>query len=252
MKALKLIAIVMLAGFALQSCSSTKNVTKAQLTDKWVLKTINNVPASQVFTNGLPYLLFNFDINQVSGKGGCNTFSGKFTYNGGEFRAPNLASTMMACPGIDQESTFYSLLGETSKLSIMNGDLIFSQNDKPVLVFSRAMPLTAADLSGVWIMESMEGKSANSDFSVKAPTLELNFMDNRVSGSAGCNTYNAPFTLMKNVLDVKPMITTRMACEDMKGETKFVNLLPGRSDVDIENNMLVIRRDNKTIMTFRR
>jgi len=252
MKTFKLIAVVMITAMAIAGCSSTKNVSKSQLSDKWILKSMNNIPASQVFTHQIPYLIFNFDIDKVSGKGGCNTFGGKFTYNGGEFSAPNLVSTLMACPGVDKEGAFYDLLGKTSKLSIMNGDLIFSQNDKPVLVFSRAMPLTASDLAGEWTLETIEGSSANTDFKTKYPTIKLNFADNRISGSAGCNTYSGPFTLSKNVLEVGALITTRMACEDMKGENKFVKLLPGRSDIEIENGKLVIRRDNKMIMSFGR
>ncbi len=252
MKTIKLLCMAAIAVFALQSCGSTKPVTKAQLADKWVLKSINNRSVSEVFPDKTPYILFNFDIEQISGNGGCNMFSGKFTYSGGEFTAPNLASTMMACPAMEGENMLHKLLNNKSKLSLMNGELVFSQDDKPVMVFTRAQPLGAADLSGTWKLQSINGKSVSSDDAPQMPTLEFNFAQNRVSGNTGCNTYNGAFTLNKNVLDLKPLVTTRMACADMKMESDFVKTFVGRIDIDKEGDMLVLRKDNKTIMTFAR
>jgi len=250
MKMIKVLCMAAIAVFALQSCSSTKPVTKAQLADKWVLKTINNRSASEVFTNKTPYLLFNFDIQQISGNGGCNMFSGKFTYNGGEFTAPNLASTMMACPSMEGESTLHKLLGNKSKLSIMNGELVFSQDNKPVMVFMRAQLLGAADLAGTWKLQSINGKSVSEDDAMQIPTLEFNFAEMRLSGTTGCNRYNGAFTLNKNVLDLTPLVTTRMACPKMEMENEFVKTFTGRIDLDMEGNMLTLRKDNKTIMMF--
>lgn len=242
----------MLAALFIQSCSSIKHVPQAQLQDKWILKSINNRPVAEAFTQKTPYLMFNFDIGQVSGNAGCNGFNGRFTYNKGVFQAPNLVTTLMACIGANEESTYLELLGKESNLSIMNGDLIFSQDNKPVLVFEKAKPLGALDLTGVWKLTSLQGASSNIDFKNNVPTMEFNFVDKKITGNAGCNRYNAPFTLENNVLDVKPLATTRMTCEDIKGETKFVNLLSGRIDIDLENGVLYLRKDNKTLMTFSR
>lgn len=242
-----IIAAVM---FISVGCSSSKNVTKAQLEDKWVLKTINNMPANQVFRDKVPYMIFNFGIEQVSGNAGCNVFSGKFIYENGMFNASNLITTQMACLNGNDEAVLLQLLNKPSKLSLMNGDLLFAQEGQPVLVFTRAKPLGAADLVGTWKLQSLEGKSV--DDTDLVPTLEFDFVGKKISGNAGCNTYNAPFTLSKNVINIKPMITTRMACDKMDQENSFVNALKGRVDIDIENNNLVLRRDNKTIMVFTR
>lgn len=250
MKFFKFITLLSFVALLMANCSSTKHVSKSQLTDKWILKSINNRPVSQAFPNKTPYLLFNFQIDQVSGNGGCNTFTGKFTYNGGTFQAPNIASTMMACIDTNDESLFFELLGKPSKLSIMNGELIFSQDDKPVLIFTRAEPLGAVELEGGWKLASIEGSSVSPDQDGRIPTIIFDFATHRVNGNTGCNTYNSTFSLSKNVLDIKPLVTTRMACPNMDAENKFVNLLHGVTDIDLENDMLVLRRDNKTIMTF--
>lgn len=237
----------------LLGCGSAKNVTKTQLAnDKWILKTINNRDANLVFADKIPFILFNFEIEQVSGNAGCNSFSGKLTYTAGKLKVPNPAVTQMACMGNNEESTFIELLGKESKLSLMNGDLIFSQDNKPVLVFSREKPLTSTDLIGTWKLQSLEGASANSDFKDKIPTIVFESSSGKISGKAGCNSYNSTFTLAKNVIDISPLITTRMTCEVINGENKFVELLPGRSEIDIVNGVLTLRRDNIIIMTFKR
>lgn len=250
MKNLKRITVLMIISLVSLGYVAAKDVPKSQLEGKWMLKTIDNRPAYDLFTNKTPSLMFNFDIEQISGNSGCNMYSGKFKYSGGNFEAPNIASGDMSCPGKSDETSFYNLLKKSSKLSIMNGELIFSQDDKPVLVFYRAKPLESADLAGMWKLQSIDGKEVKSDFAAKVPTLEFNFMDNKLMGVAGCNNYTADFTLLQNVLDIKPLITTRMACDNMDGETKFVKAFTGRIDIDIENNVLVLRKDNKEIMTF--
>lgn len=252
MRNLKTIYILLTLGLMSFVYASANDVPKSQLEGKWVLKTINNRNVGELFSNRAPYLIFNFDIEQVSGNSGCNSFSGKFNYGGGKFEAPNIASGDMACPGSNDEATFIGLLNKSSKLSILNGDLIFSQDNMPVLIFSRAQPLTNNDLMGVWRLQSIDGKDVKSDFASQIPSLEFNFMSNRLSGNAGCNNYNADFTLRNNVLEVKPLVSTRTACEKMDGEAKFIKTFTDRMDIDIEKGVLILRKDNKEIMTFKR
>lgn len=252
MKNLKQILMLTVISLASFGYLSAKDVPQAQLEGKWMLKSINNRNTSELFTNKTPYLLFNFDVEQISGNSGCNTYSGKFKYSGGNFEAPNIASGNVSCPGSSDEALLISLLNKSSKLSILNGELIFSQDDKPVLVFYRAQPLTNADLQGMWKLQSIDGKNVDSDFATKIPTLEFNFMDNKLTGNAGCNNYSAEFTLTNNILEVNPLITTRMACDNLDGEAKYVKTFTGRMDVTLENNVLVLRKDNKDILTFSR
>lgn len=244
--------IILFVGVLFVSQSRAQDVSKEQLADKWVLKTINNQPASELFTNKTPYIIFNFDIEQVSGNSGCNMFGGKFNYGGGKFEAPNIESGSNVCPGSSDEAQLIKLLNKSSKLSIMNGELIFTQDDKPVLIFYRSKPLTANDLFGVWKLQTIKGDKVKADSPLQTPTLEFKFADNRLSGNTSCNTYNASFSLSKNVLEVQPLVTTRMACDKMDIEKKFIETFTGRMDIDLENGELVLRKENKDIMTFTR
>lgn len=250
MKASKIIFALAVCIMASIGHASAKDVTKEQLADKWMLKTINNRNASELYTYKTPFIIFNFDIDQVSGSAGCNSFSGKINFGGGEVKAYNIENGNITCPGSSDEELLIRLLSKSSKLSIMNGELIFSQDNRPVMVFYRARPLTSMDLAGIWKLNTIDGKKVDSNFSQNMPTMEFDFANNRVSGNTGCNTYNTTYTFSKNVLDVNPLITTRMSCDNMKGEEKFVKHFTGRMDMDIENGELVLRKDNKVVMTF--
>ena len=233
------------------ACSSSQNLTDAQLSNKWMLKSIKGTNAGQAFEQSVPYVVINASSNRISGNSGCNNFNGGYAYQNGQFSAPNLAGTMMACIFQNEEPLFLSLLKNTSSLSIVNEELIFTQNNTPVLVFSKAQPLGANELSGTWKLLYLEGRSSGMDFTNTIPTLEFNFSENKLSGTTGCNRYNATFTLNDNILKVMPLAMTRMACENMEGEAKFVNLFSGDFDLEIQNNnVLHLKRNGIFVMSF--
>ena len=250
MKLLKLLTMAAIAVFALQSCNSAKTLTKEQLADKWVLKSINGQDVKEAFPNKTPHVTFDFSQGRMSGNGGCNGFGGTFSLNKDEFTGSKIISTMMFCD--NQESSLFKLLDGKSKLTLKGDDLTFSQNGKTTLVFTRAQPLSAADLAGVWKLQSINGKSEAETEIKKMPTLEFNFSERRLSGNAGCNRYNGAFTLENNVLNVTPLVTTRMACpNNMEMENEFVKTFTGKIDLEKESdNQLVMKKDGRTIITF--
>jgi len=67
----------------------------------------------------------------------------------------------------DQESTLFKLLDGKSKLALKGDELTFSQNGKTTLVFTRAQPLSATDLAGVWKLQSINGNQENADTGIQ-------------------------------------------------------------------------------------
>lgn len=252
MKFLKLLTMAAIATFALQSCNSVKTLSKEQLADKWILKTINGQDVKEAFPNKTPHVTFDFAEGRMSGNGGCNGFGGTFSLDKDEFTGSKMISTMMFCG--NEESTLFKLLDGKSKLAIKGDELTFSQDGKTTLAFSRAQPLGASDLSGVWKLQSLNGKSEAETDTKKMPTMELNFAEKRLSGTTGCNRYNGTFTLENDVLTVNPLATTRMACiNNMEMEAEFVKTFTGKIDLVKESdNQLIMKKDGKTIIIFGR
>ncbi|NDW18219.1 META domain-containing protein [Dysgonomonas sp. 216] len=245
-----LLFIVLGIAFGAQSCKTKKTMQADNLEGKWMLETFDGQAVKSVFAGKNPTIIFDTAGKRINGNGGCNGYSGMYSLDGNVFTAPNLASTMMMCIQANQESQFHKFLGAKSELSLNGDKLIFTQNGKQVMVFTKAKPLTVADLAGVWKLMSMQGASSNIAFGDKLPTIEFDALDSKVFGTAGCNRYNAPFTLKDGMLTVSVPVSTRMACPNMEGEAKFLKLIATPASIEVEDNMLTLRNDGAELLRF--
>lgn len=239
-----------IAAALLQSCKTVKEIPVVQLNGKWVLQSFDGKAVVESFKGSVPTIEFDIAAKQISGLGGCNNYSGAFSLNGIEFSAPNLVSTQKMCLKENAEPAFLRLLGNVSTLSIDGETLTFTQNGKAVLTFAKAKPLSLNDLSGLWTLETLENKPAGELFAGTLPTLEFNAADSRLTGNAGCNRYNAPFSLTGATLTVKNAAATRRACGDMPGEVEFLRLLSGVATLELDGDVLSFKRDGITLLQF--
>jgi heat shock protein HslJ len=251
MKTIKFLSMFMAAvTLSFQGCKTVKDIPVVQLSGKWTLQTFDGAPAAERFTEKIPTIEFDIMTKHISGTGGCNSYNGAFDLNRNEFSAPNLASTQMMCLSANKEAAFFRLLGNVSVLSLDNGKLLFTQGGRQVLIFTKVKPLNAADLTGTWRLKAIQGASANARFTGKIPTLSFNADESRVSGNAGCNSYNGAFTLDGNSLSITKLRTTRMACADMESEKTFTGLLSGTSTVELDGNTLTLKDGNLVQLSF--
>ncbi len=83
-----------------------------------------------------PTIAFDQAQNRVSGHGSCNRYSGGFTLTAPDKIAFSpMASTKMACPGLNVESKYFELLNKANKWSIKDGVLTLSQDGNALLTF---------------------------------------------------------------------------------------------------------------------
>lgn len=251
MKLLLKFTFLFLAATLIMSCKTIKEIKTADLNNKWILKSINGSNVSESFPGKTPTIEFDIAKSRVTGNSGCNNYNGSYTLTGNKFSAPNLASTRMACVNGGEEHTYLQLLSKSSEISInKNGELVFTQDGKTVLVFE-VQSLTAETLKGEWVLQSIQGATANVHYKKNIPTINFNSEDMRVSGSTSCNNYNSTFSLTNKKLTIERMITTRRACIDgMEGEAKFTELLSGESDIDLDNGLLILKRNGLHTLTF--
>ncbi len=70
------------------------------------------------------FIFFSAENNRVHGNSGCNNFSGIFELKeGNQIRLSQMASTRMACPDMDTEQAFLSVLGMADNYTISGGTL---------------------------------------------------------------------------------------------------------------------------------
>ena len=86
----------------------------------------------------------------------------------------------------------------------------------------------------------------------KTPTL--NIEDKRISGNGGCNNFFAEATLDANngTFLVGNVVSTRMACNDLKTEQNFFNLLEQANKYTVKDGYLELYKDNLLLLKFRK
>lgn len=264
MKKMKVTVFVAIASviclFAMSSCA-TKSITSSDLAGVWELKTINGVDTKTEFEGPVPTIEFNFTDGQVSGSGGCNRYFGAFTLNEkNEFSAPQLASTMMACMHKNAEDKFLENLAHTGLVLSFNKEILtFKKDNSIVLEFVKGttlaqgqnvgvQPVKNETLKGTWTLTQNATNDVSVLYTEKVPTIT--FEDGKVNGFAGCNTYRGTYQLEDNTITFSPLMTTRMACPNMDGETKFTTALTSPLQATINGNTLSLLQKGDLIFEF--
>lgn len=82
-----------------------------------------------------PYLLFKIENLRIQGFSGCNILMGTYTFDEKEqIRFSQMASTMMACPHMEEETQFLAALQEVHTYWIDKGVLTLGTLNKTPLV----------------------------------------------------------------------------------------------------------------------
>lgn len=260
-KIVSIFSLVLCATLLLSSCDSKpKQLQQADLEGLWVLKSLNGKAAKEAFSGAIPTLEFNFQDSLVYGTGGCNRYTGAFTYKDGFLAAPNLASTMMLCTEDNSEPQFLLALSNVNNIpSIVDGVLTITHDGVVVLEFEKGTAQTEAQpvavdanaLKGTWTLKSIDGAEAGSLYAEAVPTLTFDFDESRIYGNAGCNNYNAQFSLADTQLVVGPVITTRMACPSLEGEGLYTQAIADTSSLTLPNeNVLQLTKKGTVLLVF--
>lgn len=244
----------------MQSCTpKEKPLEPAQLEGYWVLKTLDGQDAKTLFDGALPTIQFDTKEMRISGTGGCNRYNGAFDLKDNVLNTSKVAVTQMACLGENKESEFLAKLQQANTVSIVNDVLTFTEEGtKVVLEFEKGeapVELTVFDkLGGTWVLTELEGKAVADIFkgeNAKIPTLTFDFDKGIVSGTAGCNNYNAPFKYEGGLIIVSPAGSTKMACPNLQGETQYLSNLIDTMGVSIPDaNSLQLRKKGNLIFKF--
>ena len=111
------------------ACNTTENATKSGKPDLtgtyWKLVELMGKPFKGTSATGKEmYITLSADSSTVQGHGGCNSFRGKYEVKeGGRISFSSLASTMMACPDMDNEATFMKAIGSADNYIITGNSL---------------------------------------------------------------------------------------------------------------------------------
>jgi uncharacterized membrane protein/heat shock protein HslJ len=85
-------------------------------------------------------------------------------------------------------------------------------------------------LHDIWVLDSINNKKTQpSDFMKGLPLLELNLTEQKVFGHTGCNNLTGSIEVQGNAIHFGLLSTTRMACNNIDLENRYINSLTGKT-----------------------
>jgi heat shock protein HslJ len=211
---------------------------------EWQLLTVGGAPAiagyeaTMMLTQG-----------RVTGTTGCNRYTGSYTLPARDaLEFGPIASTMMACsdPQMEQERAFLKALEGTRYYARSEGSLTLKgANGEELATFE---PRKSTGLVGTtWSATGINnGRQAVVSLAAGSTVTAIFDSGGRVSGSGGCNSYSAGYTVDGNKIKIDTITQTEMACLDqkiMEQEQAYFAALQKATTYRIDGDKLELRDD---------
>jgi heat shock protein HslJ len=163
----------------------------------------------------------NFGVDRYAGSGGCNWFLGVYEAAGEtlRFMTPSTTRTVCGEPAgvMEQEATYMSALLNIIEYRMEGEKLLgYTTNDQLLLTF---VPASSIALEGTtWQLKFLvDVESVLATPVIPGTEVTAQFTADRMSGSGGCNTYEAAYTLDDESFAIADLTTTEMACAEPEG-----------------------------------
>ncbi|NEU06829.1 META domain-containing protein [Flavihumibacter sp. R14] len=84
-------------------------------------------------------------------------------------------------------------------------------------------------------------------------TLKFDEKENKISGIAACNNFNAGYEMIRTAITFDNVITTKKYCEGkMDEENKIITNLQSVTRYDVKANMLYFYSKERLVLTYKR
>ncbi len=233
----------LLLAVGLAGCASVNTASQPPSLEgsAWVLASL---PGRSLVPDATPTA--RFEDGRVAGSDGCNRYSMPFMAEGSAIQiGPIGPSTQMACP----ESTMVQAQAFTNALisarSFRRGGGALELLDASGAI-AATLQTQAESLAGTsWnVVNINNGRQAVVGI-VSDSSLTMEFdTKGRVSGTSGCNRYNATYRAEGDTLHFSSVASTRMACPDQaltEQEQAFLRAMESVATLSFEGDRLDLR-----------
>jgi len=102
-----------------------------------------------------------------------------------------------------------------------------------------------------WQVTEINGKAINkADFGNGAPTAMFT-TDNKITGKGGCNGYGGSYNLNdEGGINISQLMSTKMYCENAKGETTYMQVLETVDAAKVEKDKLTLMKGVDAVLVF--
>jgi heat shock protein HslJ len=190
-----------------------------------------------------------FREGQLTGKAGCNQYSGSYEVTGDQLTTGPLAVTGMFCiqpQGImEQEAQYLEALQRVAQYRIAGEQLdLVDGGGLVVLTYSFLEPTPLVGTT--WMLAGYNnGKGGFTTVLRGTEITALLSEDGEMDGSAGCNTYHTSYQASGDTFAVGPVALTRKMCGQPEGimeqENAFVAALESVATYRIQGDVLEMR-----------
>ncbi len=239
--------VFVLGTMVLAACTSGSGNLEGKL---WQMTAYQGVDGKMVETLPDVKTTAEFKDGQVGGKAACNTYNGPYEVDGNQISFGLMMSTMMACPPpiMDQEMGYLGALERVATFDVSEESLtMFDADGEIVLEFMLIEPTSLVSTN--WLLTSYNNGKGGMQSVVIGSEINANFgEDGMMSGSAGCNNYNAAYEATEETISIGAAASTEMACMDPEGvmeqETQYLASLQNAAVYSIQDDRLEIRDEN--------
>lgn len=194
-----------------------------------------------------------FQDGRVAGTTGCNRFFMNYRQTNETLSISGGGSTLMACfPAAlaQQEAAILKGLTQVASYTQSENQLrLFDQQNTLLFTLAaepEAVSSTAELTNTEWTLVALQGDRDGLIAPLADTTITAIFDgEGSLSGSAGCNTYRAPYDLANNVLTVGPAASTRRFCGEpdgiMQQEDTFLRVLQEVATYTLSNEQLDLK-----------
>lgn len=213
----------------------------ADLDGEWILQrgTVDGDPLEPVAD---ARVTLRINGSEIGGTAACNSYGGEMERDGERITLDALSMTEMACaePIMALEAAYLDGLSRADTAR-RDADQLRLTGPAIELDFTLVPPISDADPVGTrWQLESLITGDAVSSV-LGEPTLEL-APGGTVSGSTGCRSFSASYTLEADALVLADFVTDLRACDpDVAGQDEAVlGLLGGPLRVSVSGDRLTL------------
>jgi len=248
-----LVALVGLAACGDDSGSSSNTAAPAPAKNSaglegtsWVLSSYTDSSGTSVDAVAKPPATLSFTADAVSGSTPCNNFSGTYKSDGSSLTIELGPMTAKACTddaGNKQEAAITTNMANVASFSIDGSDLTLKDKSGATLLEYTENTVTLE--GSAWTATGVNnGKGAVSSTALTEHITATFGPDGALSGSGGCNDYNATYTVDgADGLTIGPIASTRKACADdvMNEESAYFAALGNVAKFEIDGDTLTLR-----------
>lgn len=239
-------------------------IPEQSIAGKWLIVSLKT-DSSSFNTEGKDmFIEFNQETGSVSGRGGCNAFSGKATTGkGNTISFGPLMSTKMACDELAAETLLMKLLEQVNSYAVEENQVVLtglghasisliSFKEKVAMLDEGMVESTIAGISkNQWQFEKMQGPGGLENILGEQATINFNDADKRLYGFDGCNRFFGGITMgadgQSGELKMGNIGGTMMACPNMAVANNLIKNLGEVTRYEIRNKRLLLFKNNEQL-----